>query len=110
MTETFILGVPSEDRAELEKVIGEMGDPVELVEHRYFDASLYADALVNAGVAAAGWDVLKTWIKARAEVRKATRISLNGIEVTAYSVREAEKMIAIIREAIDLNQGDDEGD
>ena len=106
VSEHFIIGVPSEDRAELAALVAEIGEPDDLVEHRYFDASLFVDALIHAGMSAAAWDVVRTWIKSRAEVKKATRISVGGIEMTALSPRDAKKMLKNL--AAHLERADDD--
>ncbi len=105
MADIFIVGVPAPDRADLEALAAELGVAGNLVEQRYFDGDIFAEIVLSASMSAAAWATLRTWIRARAEVLKATRVSSRGIEITGYTRADAERLI----KACDDVSPDDDG-
>lgn len=102
----FILGVPTSDVADLAGIAGEVANVSELSEHRYFDGAAFIEALMPTVLSAAAWATLREWIRARAEVRKATRISAGGIEITAMNRRDAERIIELLASRIEVEDGE----
>ena len=105
MADVFIVGVPTSDKADLEALAVRIGIPPDFSEQRYFDGQTFIEAVLSTGLSAAGWATLRTWIRARAEVLKATRIAGRGIEITAMGAKDAERMIQVFTE----NLPDDDG-
>ena len=106
MADVFIVGVPTSDKADLEELAVRIGIPPDFSEQRYFDGQAFIEAvLYSGGLSAAGWATLRTWIRARAEVLKATRIAGRGIEITAMGAKDAERMIRVFAESLPDDDG-----
>lgn len=96
--DVFILGVPSGESHDLRALTDQVADKAEFAEHRYFDGAAFTEVILPVVQSAAVWLTLRTWIRARAEVRKATRVSVDGIEITAMKPKDAERIIKLIED------------
>ncbi|GHH42141.1 hypothetical protein [Lentzea cavernae] len=99
MADLCVVGVPVKDRADLEGLVRKIpgsGDPF---ESQFFDGVAFVETVVPIVLSGAAWLTLRTWIQARAEVRKATRISYRGFEFTAVNPADAERILKVILEA-----------
>jgi hypothetical protein len=106
MADVFIVGVPTSDKADLEALAVTIGIPPDFSEQRYFDGQAFIEAVLSTGLSVAGWATLRTWIRARAEVLKATRIAGRGIEITAMDAKDAERMIRVFAEKLPDDDGE----
>lgn len=108
MNETCIVSVPAEDREDLAALIDRLPIEEDFGEHRYFDGAVYVEALVPlVSLTSAAWLTLRTWIKARAEVQKAMRVTCRGVEITAMNRKDAERIIRLLGDAVTLDDDED---
>lgn len=107
MTDTsIIVGVPTEDLTGLQALTASLDTGAEFSEHRYIDGATYIEAIVQVAFSTASWATLREWIRARADIRKTTRITFDGVEITAMSRKDAERLIELIRSRLSLEDGD----
>ncbi len=99
----FILGVPTQEADDLRTLADQVSPDAEFSEHRYFDGATFVEAILPLALSTATWATVRTWIRARAEVLKATRISVDGVEITAVKPKDAERIIKLLadRQAIE---------
>lgn len=106
MTDAFILGVPTVDDTDLTALTDQIGSPRDFAKQRYFDGAAFIEALVPTALSAAAWATLRGWIRARADVQKATRITIDGIEMTAISATDAVRLITALAERVSVQDDD----
>lgn len=103
---SFILGVPSSDAVELAGVSESLVDEPAFSEHRYFDGAAFVETLLPLMLSTSAWATLRHWIHARAEVQKATRISVGGIEMTAIKPADAVRLIELLASRVTVEDSD----
>lgn len=94
--EVFILGVPTEEARDLRALADQVMSDAEFAEHRYFDGATFVETILPLVLSTATWATVRTWIRSRAEVLKATRISVGGVEITAVKPKDAERIIKLL--------------
>jgi hypothetical protein len=103
MTDSLIVGVPEEDRAELVLLSESLRQPSEILKQSNFDGVSFLELAVH-GVQAAGastvvWATVRTWLITRAERLKHTRIIIPGQgSFEGASAREVMKIIKLVDE------------
>jgi hypothetical protein len=107
MTGTFILGVPTADRADLVSLAEQIENDPKYSEYRYFDGAAFVETLLPMVISTATWATLRTWIRARADVQKATRIACQGIEIEGMNRKDAERIIQILSDRLAVQDGDE---
>jgi len=106
MSDKFIIGVPAEESDDLSLLANQLGTSHESAEQRYFDGAAYVEVIVPMVLSAAAWATLRTWIRARAEIRKATRVAYKGVEITAMSAKDSERIISMLSDKLTVKDGD----
>lgn len=102
----FILGVPTEEARDLRALADQVMSDAEFAEHRYFDGATFVEAILPLALSTATWATVRTWIRSRADVLKATRISVNGMEITAVKPRDAERIIKLLADRLTVEDAD----
>ncbi len=93
MVDVLIVGVPTSDKDDLQALTAAIRVAPEFSEQRYFDGETFVEIVLSAALSSAAWATLRSWIQARAEVLKATRVAGRGIEITAVDAKSAERLI-----------------
>jgi len=96
MTEAVIVQVPIDQAPELRQLIADAGQPEQevLTSHAFDGATVVEAALALTSTAI---PVLITWIKARAAIRKNSKVVFrNGPTLSGYTAREVARIIAQI--------------
>lgn len=110
MSTRVLVQVPVEDARDLEQLAERVGQPAALSDSRAYDG----DSLVHLVlvVSATSVPVLKAWIRARVEQRKATKVSYDGMELAGYTPDEVERIIGLLDEisADGTEEHPDDGD
>ena len=96
MNEIFIVGVPTVDSDDLTKLSERLGTSQDFSEQRYFDGATFIEVIVPSVLSAAAWATLRAWIRARADVLKATRVAYRGVEITAMNAKDSERIINLL--------------
>lgn len=78
----------------------------EFAEHRYFDGATFVEAILPLLLSTAAWATVRTWIRSRAEILRATRISVGGVEITAVKPKDAERIIKLLTERVTIEDVD----
>lgn len=104
MNNKALIKVPQDDSDSLKAVAATLGDSGRLISARPLDGQIMAELLVT--LTPASVSVLRSWIRARAESRRAYYVSINGTELTGYSAREVDHLIASLEKLGD-NAGDE---
>lgn len=102
----FILGVPTQEAHDLRTLADQVSPDAEFAEHRYFDGATFVEAILPLVLSTATWATIRTWIRARAEVLKATRISVDGVEITAVKPKDAERIIKLLADRQTIEDAD----
>lgn len=104
MTEAVVVQVPFEERDELQKLIVNANQPdQEVVTSHAFDGATVAEVVLTLSGTAA--PILIVWIKARAEIRKKSKVIIRGAEFSGYGANEVRRIIAQI-EGVSRERGD----
>ena len=104
--DVFILGVPAEEAHDLRTLADQVSTDAEFAEHRYFDGATFVEVLLPLVLSTATWATVRTWIRSRAEVLKATRISMDGVEITAMKPKDAERIIKLLSDRVAIEDAD----
>lgn len=107
MSDVFIIGVPTSDSGDLSQLSQQIGASQDLLEQRYFDGSTFVEFIVPVVLSGAAWATLRTWILARADIRKATRVTLRGIELTGMNAKEAARIISMLSENLTIDDANE---
>ncbi len=91
-----IIGVPQADTEALVALANRLEIEGEVSRDRYFGGADYVDMAVQILTTGAAWETLRLWIKTRAEVAKATRVVIDGIELTAVNPKQADGLLRAI--------------
>lgn len=102
----FILGVPTQEVHDLRALADQVSTDAEFAEHRYFDGATFVEVVLPLALSAGVWATVRTWIRSRAEVLKATRISVDGVEITAMKLKDAERIIKLLSDRVAVEDGD----
>lgn len=89
------VGVPVQDRGDLDEIRGAFDEPPVELESRPFDGAVFAQVVGVLGTG--GASVLIAWIKARAEARQHMSISAHGIEATGYTAKELGPVLDLLK-------------
>lgn len=92
----MIVGVPVEDRGDLEALMASIDGAAEFSQHRYIDGATYIEAITQIVFSAAAWATFREWIRARSDVKKATRVTMDGVEITAMTPKDVVRVIELI--------------
>lgn len=106
--DVFILGVPTEEARELRAFTGQVLVDAEFAEHRYFDGATFVETILPLVLSTTAWSTVRTWIRSRAEVLKATRISVGGMEITAMKPKDAERIIRLLGDRLTIEDDDND--
>jgi hypothetical protein len=99
MGDSFIIGVPVEDRDDLTSLAEELQAKGDLGEHRYFDGATFVEVVLPLVLSGGSWLTIRTWLRTRADKQKAMRVTCRGTEITGMKPRDAERMIRVLAEA-----------
>lgn len=98
MREPCVVGVPPSDLDELLALAGLLEVEISPMEHRYFDGAAFVEAILPLVFSGTALATFRTWIRARAEVRKATRVTFKGLEITATKPADVERIVRLLAE------------
>lgn len=102
----FILGVPTQEVHDLRALADQVSTDAEFAEHRYFDGATFAEVIIPLALSTTVWTTVRTWIRSRAEVLKATRVSVDGVEITAMKRKDAERIIKLLSDRVAIEDVD----
>ena len=91
-----IIGVPQADVDALSELAESLSVESDISRDRYLNGAEFLDLAATLLTTAAVWETLRTWINARAEVAKATRIVVDGVELIAVNPKQAEALLRVI--------------
>lgn len=104
--DVFILGVPPLDAHDLHAISDLVTNSAEFEEHRYFDGATFIEVILPLVLSTGAWRAVREWIHSRADVQKATRISLDGVEITAVKAKDAERVIKLLLEHLTIKDNE----
>jgi hypothetical protein len=91
MTIAIMVQVTEDDTSDLQTLLETANSTSPLIEARPFDGESVVQVMLI--LTPATFAALKTWIRSRAEQRKAFKIAYNGIELSGYTPAEAEQLL-----------------
>ena len=83
--------VPPEDRSALEELQQSLGLSAEIIEVHPFDGETMAQSVVAVTLVAT--PLLRAWLRARVDQRKAFRVVYDGVEYSGYTAEEVEALV-----------------
>lgn len=107
MNDICIIGVPASESDDLSKLSDQLGTSKDFSEQRYFDGAAYIEVIVPMVLSATAWATLRAWIRARADILKATRVAYRGVEITCMNAKDSERIISMLSENVTVEDGDE---
>ncbi|HVX69712.1 MAG TPA: hypothetical protein VHA79_08490 [Mycobacteriales bacterium] len=100
MPPKIAVGVPAEDRSDLEDLSVALGLPsFDPVEVRPFDGQTAVQLVVALGGGGGALRVVEVWLRERASVKKNFRVTVDGMEIVGADVEAVERVIAALGQA-----------
>lgn len=93
-----------DQRSELEEFLAGVNSDAEVMMTRPFDGETAVQAVVL--LSSVSFPFFQTWLRRRAEARKAYRIVVDGTELTGYSSAEVERILTIVQKTLPPSDGD----
>jgi hypothetical protein len=94
--QTVSVQVPAAEAADLDKLVRDLAADTETIESRAFDGGLVVTAVVT--VVTATLPVLRSWLLARSQERRTTKVTIRGKQFQGYSADEVIAMLEADRQ------------